>query len=137
MGVRRHSFVRIGSGTVSHAWAKALWLVVLGALVGATARPASATVSLAAWIQHSPDDISGFTTLTGDENTATATIPFTVTIEGVGYTTVAISTNGWLEFGGNTQGTAHPANVCLPTSTHTNPFLAAYWDDLNPFGTII
>jgi hypothetical protein len=50
---------------------------------------------------------------------------------------VTISTNGWREFGGNTQGTSHPANVCLPTNTHTNPFLAAYWDDLNPFGSII
>jgi hypothetical protein len=100
-------------------------------------RPASATVSLGAWIQHSPDDISGFTTLTGNDATATPTMPFSVTIEGVSYSTVTISTNGWLEFGGNTQGTSHPANVCLPTATHTNPFLAAYWDDLNPFGSII
>src|SRR5262245_24458272 len=70
--------------------------------VAAAALPArtSAIVSLGAWLQHSSDDIiaaniSGLLTLTGDNNIATATIPFTLTIEGVGYTTVAISTNGW------------------------------------------
>src|SRR6185369_16074730 len=98
--------------------------------------PTSAAVSLGAGIQHSPDDISGFLSLSGN-TTVTPTMPFSVTIEGVSYSTVTISTNGWLEFGGNTQGTSHPANVCLPTATHTNPFLAAYWDDLNPFGTTI
>src|SRR5205807_930123 len=34
----------------------------------------------------------------------------------------------------NTQGTRHPANASLPASKHTNPFLAAYWDDLDTFG---
>src|SRR5206468_5232805 len=48
-----------------------------------------------------------------------------------------ISTNGWLEFGGNTQGTTDPTNACLPTSKHTNPFLAFYWDDLQTEGTAI
>src|SRR5207249_6210639 len=95
------------------------------------------TVSLGAWIAFSPDDISGFTTLSGDSATATPTIPFSVTIEGVTDTTVTISTNGWLEFGGNTQGTSDAANACLPTSKHTNPFLAFYWDDLQTEGTAI
>ena len=110
-------------------------LVALAML--ALAGRARATVSVGAWIAHSPDDISGFTTLSGDDATASATLPFTVTIEGVGYTTVVISTNGWLEFGGNTQGTSDPSNACLPTSKHTNPFLAAYWNDLDTFGTNI
>src|SRR6185503_5779534 len=47
------------------------------------------------------------------------------------------STNGWIEFGANTSGSSDATNSCLPTSTHTNPFLAAYWDDLVPFGTNI
>src|SRR5512132_746928 len=91
---------------------------------------AHATVSLGAWIQHSPDDISGFTTLTGDEATASVTLPFTFTVEGTSYTTLVLSTNGWLEFGTNTSGSADFNNTCLPVSNHTNPFLAAYWDDL-------
>ena len=104
---------------------------------------ARADISLNAIIAHSPDDISGFTTLSGNDALATVTLPFPVRIEGTSYTTVAISTNGWVEFGGNTCtsgcGTANsdPVNTCLPTSKHTNPLLAAYWDDLQTFGNHI
>ena len=94
-------------------------------------------VTLAALVEHSPDDIGGFTTLTGDEATANVTLPFSVTIEGTSYSTLTLSTNGWLEFGGNTSGSTDFTNTCLPVSNHTNPFLAAYWDDLNPFGTSV
>src|SRR5437764_13792903 len=87
---------------------------------------AGADVSVGAWMQFSPDDISGFTTLSGDNATASATMPFSVTIGGTSYSTIAISTNGWIEFGSDTQGTSDPANASLPTSKHTNPSLAAY-----------
>ena len=116
-------------------------LLLLAAL-GATSGRAWAAVSLGAWVQHSPDDITvanipGLLTLNGNDATVTPTMPFSITIEGVSYSTVAISTNGWLEFGGNTSGNSGPTNACLPTATHTNPFVAAYWDDLQTFGTNI
>jgi len=103
---------------------------------------ARADLSVGAWIQHSPDDINttnipGLLTLSGNDATATATMPFSVTIGGTSYSTIVISTNGWIEFGANTQGTSDPTNAALPTSKHTNPFLAAYWDDLQAFGTNI
>src|SRR5207302_820059 len=79
-------------------------------------------------------NIPGLLTLSGDNATANATMPFSVVIGGTSYSTITISTNGWIEFGGNTQGTSDPANAALPTSKHTNPFLAAYWDDLDTFG---
>jgi hypothetical protein len=50
---------------------------------------------------------------------------------------VAVSTNGWLEFGGNTSGGASATNTCLPSSAHTNPFLAAYWDDMRTVGLAV
>ncbi|MCW5890320.1 MAG: hypothetical protein KIT14_07180 [bacterium] len=110
--------------------------------VGLGAAPAHATTSLGAWIQHSPDDINatdvpGFQTLSGNDNVVTPTLPFSVTIDGVAYTSVAISTNGWLELGGNTAPNSDPVNDCLPTPKHTRPFLAAYWDDLQTQGTHI
>src|SRR5438067_1432990 len=90
-------------------------------------------------IWHSPDDINttnipGLLTLSGNDGTVNATMPFSVVIGGTSYSLITISTNGWIEFGGNTQGTSDPANASLPTSKHTNPFLAAYWDDLDTFG---
>ena len=94
-------------------------------------------VTLSAVMQHSPDDLSGFPTLTGNDNVIPVSMPFSVTLDGASYSTIAISTNGWIEFGGNTSGNSDPTNDCLPTSAHTNPFLAAYWDDLNPFGTTV
>src|SRR6185369_6353235 len=125
MGHRSRRFVAAG------------WFTV--ALVALAGR-ASATSSIGAWMLSSPNDLTGFTTLSGNDALATATMPFTLTIDGTGYTTVAISTNGWLEFGGNTCvsgcGTANsdPVNTTLPTSKHTNPFLAPFWDDLQTFG---
>src|SRR5438093_10506751 len=115
----------------------ALALLLLMTAGGALPGRARADLSVGAWIQHSPDDISGFTTLSGNDATASATMPFSVTIGGTSYTTIVISTNGWIEFGSNTQGTSDPANASLPTSKHTNPFLAAYWDDLQTFDTNI
>src|SRR5947199_988015 len=90
-------------------------------------------------IWHSPDDINttnipGLLTLSGNDSTVNATMPFSVVIGGTSYSLITISTNGWIEFGGNTQGTSDPTNASLPTSKHTNPFLAAYWDDLDTFG---
>jgi hypothetical protein len=109
--------------------------LALFAIAVALVAPALADVSLGGWMDYSPDDITGFATLSGDDSTVDVTLPFSFTIEGTGYTTLALSTNGWLEFGGNTSGNSDPTNDCLPTSAHTHPLLAAYWDDLRPFGT--
>src|SRR5437773_9870927 len=85
------------------------------------------TVSLGAWIAFSPDDISGFTTLSGDSATAAVTIPFSVTIEGVSYTTVTIATNGLIEFGTTTEATTAPNTALLPPTTHDNRVRAFHW----------
>jgi hypothetical protein len=70
-------------------------------------------------------------------STPTAFLPFNVTIEGASYNVITLSTNGWIEFGGNTSGGSDVNNGCLPVANHMNPLLAAYWDDLVPFGSNI
>src|SRR5439155_2430480 len=126
-----------GIGRMGKAIAVLAIATALGALV-----PARATADMsvgAPLIWHSPHDINttnipGLLTLSGNDATVNATMPFSVVIGGTSYSLITISTNGWIEFGGNTQGTSDPANASLPTSKHTNPFLAAYWDDLQTFG---
>ena len=55
-------------------------------------RDARGDASLGGWMAQSPDDLTGFTTLAGNDNIVTVALPFTFTIEGTGYTNVAIST---------------------------------------------
>ena len=91
--------------------------------------------AMSGFMTSSSDDISGFTTLSGNDVTANATLPFPLVIEGTSYTAITISTNGWVEFGGNTSGNSDPTNDCLPSSAHTNPLLAMYWDDMRTINT--
>src|SRR5438477_47514 len=91
---------------------------------------------LFAIMAHSPDDISGFTTLSGDNATAGVTLPFSVTIEGTSYSTVTVGTNGIVQFG-TTTGANPTANVALPSASFPNPTLFYYWDDLQTEGSNI
>ncbi len=78
---------------------------------------------------YSPDDISGFTTLSGDDNYVSYTMPFSITMEGNSYNSITISTNGWISFGGS-PGSSVLGNTSLPTSTFSMPAIFPYWDDL-------
>lgn len=55
------------------------------------------------------------------------TIPFTFVFEGVNYTALSVSVDGWLKLGG-TAGSAEFSNSI--TSTTNTPKLMALWDDL-------
>lgn len=98
-------------------------------------------VTMAAHMAHSPDDISpdslnGFANLTGDDNIAGATMPFSVTIDGAAYNTLTIGTNGIVQFG-TTSGANPTLNASLPSADFPNPTLFFYWDDLFTEGTHI
>jgi len=80
-----------------------------------------------------PTTLTEYGTLVGDDPTVLVTLPFTVTIAGVNYTTLYISGNGWVEFGAG-PGFSDFSNDCLPSAAHPGPMIAAYWDDLNTPG---
>src|SRR5439155_2277036 len=63
---------------------------------------ATKDTSLHALHEFSPDDISGFTTLSGDNAIAGVTLPFSVVIDGASYATATIGTNGLVQFGTTT-----------------------------------
>ena len=85
-------------------------------------------------------DISGIGTpipsLTGDDQTATGIpIGFPFQYHGNSFTTVNVSTNGWLSF---TNTSTALGNVALPSSGSGVPenLLAAFWDDLHFRGAV-
>lgn len=87
--------------------------------------------SLTANMALSKEDVGAylFLELVGDDVNIDYTMPFSVSLGGTSYSEVGIYSNGLIEFGGVTMGSAH-INVNLPTSSTNSPLVAAYWDDL-------
>lgn len=84
---------------------------------------------------YSPDDITGATSLSGDDVYAVYSMPFSVTIDGTAYSTITISSNGWIAFG--SLSSSYFSNSGLPTSTFSVPVIFPYWDDLRTEGNSI
>jgi PKD repeat protein len=70
---------------------------------------------------------------TGDDGNSNVSIGFTFSYAGNNYTTLKISTNGWLSL--NQTGTTGYSNADLFTSTAPNATIAAWWDDLSDDAT--
>lgn len=60
--------------------------------------------------------------------TVTATLPFTFKYYGVNYTSVRVSSDGWLAPGSGTQTSF--SNTTIPHSDNVNNMVALFWDDL-------
>ncbi|HEX8386685.1 MAG TPA: M36 family metallopeptidase [Rubricoccaceae bacterium] len=67
-----------------------------------------------------------------DDDTETVPLPFAFPYYGVDQSTVTISSNGNLQFGGSS--TAY-SNVAIPNPAVPNNMVALFWDDLNPSST--
>ncbi len=65
----------------------------------------------------------------GNDAYASLSLPFPFTFGGVSYTSVTVSANGYLTFGG-AGGVAD--NFLIPGIAQPNQFIAPFWDDLNP-----
>jgi hypothetical protein len=83
----------------------------------------------------SPDDISGHSTLSGDDSYVNVNMPFSIRINDVDHSAITISTNGWVAFG--TLSSSIITTGCLPNSSFSVPLLAWYMRDLVTIGTNI
>lgn len=68
-----------------------------------------------------------------DDRIFTATIPSGILFNGVIWSKLAISTNGFVQLGGD--ASAAPGNQRLPDPWAPNSILAPFWTDLHPAGT--
>ncbi|HTX93170.1 MAG TPA: hypothetical protein VMC09_18290 [Anaerolineales bacterium] len=69
------------------------------------------------------------TSITGDDQVITVSLPFSVTFFGTAYTSIKISSNGNAHFG--TASSAY-SNVAIPNTGNPNALIAPFWDDLYP-----
>ncbi len=69
------------------------------------------------------------TGITGDDQTVTVGLPFSVAFFGTSFSSINISSNGNAHFG--TASNAY-SNVAIPNSGAPNGMIAPFWDDLNP-----
>lgn len=110
--------------------AAAAALVTLGAF-GGTAQAQSQYVVL----QQSQPYVTrsaGGTTIrfsSTDDGQATVTLPFAVDLFGQSYSTVNVSTNGYVVMGTGS-ATAY-SNVAIPSTSTPNGYIAPWWDDLS------
>ncbi|MBK7150100.1 MAG: collagen-like protein [Bacteroidetes bacterium] len=82
-------------------------------------------------LAFSRDDITAWTTAHAanvDDAVVNVPLGFTVTIKGINYTTVDLSTNGNIQFGSG--GSATFSNTALPSASFSNPTVCFYWDDM-------
>lgn len=102
---------------------------------GNSVRPFAEPMSLSVNFQPSWDDLwtGGGSELpltqNGDDNVWLVALDFPMVLDGVEYSNLMISSNGWLKFA-DAGSNSDLSNDPLPTSIHTEPFIAAYWDDL-------
>ncbi len=67
---------------------------------------------------------------TADDGYYQTTLPFTFWFFGKSYTTIYISTNGFISF--SSTGASSPSNTYLPNPSTPNTYIAPFWRDLNP-----
>ena len=69
-----------------------------------------------------------------DDRTFAGAIPEGILYNGTVYTSIEMSTNGFMRLGG-AAGTAAPVNLQLPSALAPSNTLAPFWTDLHPAGT--
>ncbi|MCF8465753.1 MAG: shufflon system plasmid conjugative transfer pilus tip adhesin PilV [Flavobacteriales bacterium] len=117
-------FARNTNGSATQAWSEIL-----------TIPTDNGTGTNSAWTlaqhgQYSDDDLGGFGwTGVVDDSYFSATMPFSITINGTAHSALTLNTNGTIVFGSTTAyvGLSYGS---LPNSATSLPMLAWYWRDL-------
>jgi subtilisin family serine protease len=79
------------------------------------------------WIDASTGTNTG---IASDDTSATVSLPFTFSYYEQPFSSLKVSSNGYLVFG-SSAATAY-SNVAIPNTGSPNGLVAAFWDDLNP-----
>ncbi|MCL5037644.1 MAG: S8 family serine peptidase [Chloroflexi bacterium] len=87
----------------------------------------SVTPAVYNWITPASGDIIS---LTGDDNAVNEPIGFNFTFYGNVYSSINITTNGYLWFG-TASSSSYWDNVSIPSSSAPNNIICPWWDDLN------
>jgi len=91
------------------------------------------TVSSVPFVTETPSGVATNIFTTGDDVISSAiTIPFTFNYFSTPYTSVFVSTNGFIQLGANSGSTY---GAVIPTAAAPNNVIAGVWDDLNVTGT--
>ena len=78
-------------------------------------------------------DASGGTALAmTDDSSRTVSLPFSFTTYGQTYSSVVVSSNGFLRLGTSIAGATAYTNAPIPSVADPNGIVAPFWDDLNP-----
>ncbi|MGH2729064.1 MAG: S8 family serine peptidase [Actinomycetota bacterium] len=125
------------TGTYTPSAAGPLTITATAAVAGAPNDTAIVSGSVAANYRHEAApfnwiDASGGTNtgIASDDTSASVNLPFSFSYYDQPFTSVKVSSNGYLVFG-SSAATAY-SNVAIPNTGSPNGLVAAFWDDLNP-----
>jgi subtilisin family serine protease len=129
-GVYTGSFTPIAEGPVTVSATATAGSSVTRSVSGTVARDYAMADGTFAWI----DPTAGGTRLTsaGDDTQHTVTLPFAFPFYGTNYSSVKVSSNGYLVFGSSAATSFIPTPI--PTSGAPDGLVAPLWDDLYPPG---
>ena len=102
------------------------WSSIAEATTATPPPPYTCAAATYSWI----DTAAGTSHALADDGFTTQTLPFTFSFYGTAQTSLTISANGWVRFGGAAGADVYN-NVAIPNTADPNAMIAAWWDDLN------
>jgi hypothetical protein len=83
-------------------------------------------------IAYNPISTNLSTVSLGDDATTSVPMGMTFNYFCNNFTSLTISSNGWVSFNSYTTGQSFPVDIAIPNAANPNNLIALAWDDLNP-----